>query len=333
MDCRSVRKLLPAYLESDVTSGEKSQIDTHLASCAACSSAVDDLRKTVAHVRNLEEIEPPPWMAQKIMARIREEAPAAKKGLFERIFGAWPMKMPVGALATILIAVCTVYVYKAIQPDVTLEVRKEAPSVSAPAQIEKQAAPPGAPHQEKKAEERFRERPRESAKAARPSPTSREDALRGEPESVIPSPAVPAASKHEAEEPTVRRRADRAEEAAIRERFSAKSDDQEFVRAERTFKKAAAPAPAATAGKESLFILRAADPAAAIADVRGEIGRAGGLLAEQKGNTIIAELPVERVQDFISRLRAIGSVEGRPYVAEGGKVRLIIRIEPRGTAE
>jgi hypothetical protein len=327
MDCRSVRKLLPAYLESDVTSGEKSGIDAHLASCAACSSAADDLRKTVAHVRNLEQVEPPPWMTQKIMARIREEAPAAKKSLFERIFGAWPMKMPVGALATILIAVCTVYVYKAIQPDVTLEVRKEAPSVSAPAQIEKPYAQPPASHQEKKATERLRERPRESAKAARPSAT------RSGQDAVMPVPAAPAVPARPEADESMARRADRAEEAAVRERFSAKSNDQEFVRAERAFKKAEAPAPAGAAGKEPLFILRAADPAAAIADVRGEIGRAGGLLAEQKGNTLVAELPVERVQDFISRLRAIGAVEDRPYVAEGGKVRLRIRIEPRGTAE
>ncbi len=116
MECGDIRQRLSAYLDGIASSEEKKAIEDHLPSCQACSAAFRDLRRTGELVRGLEEVEPPPWMTQKVLARIRREQDA-RKSLFEKLFFPLRIKIPIQAMATVLIAVLAIYVFKAGEPE------------------------------------------------------------------------------------------------------------------------------------------------------------------------------------------------------------------------
>ena len=115
MDCKHIRERLPAYREEDVGSEEKRAIGQHLSSCQQCSRALDDLKKAEELVKRLPEVEPPAWMTQKVMARVRAEE-EKKKGILQQLFFPLRIKIPMEVFATVLIAVAAIYVFKAVEP-------------------------------------------------------------------------------------------------------------------------------------------------------------------------------------------------------------------------
>lgn len=129
MECSDIQEKLSAYLEDIIPSEEKVVIDEHLKACQKCNESLADLKKTLEYVQNLQEIEPPPWLTQKVMASVRLEA-EAKRGIFHRLFHPLHIKLPIEALATILIAVATIYVFKTTQPE--MKRAKEPPAEAIP---------------------------------------------------------------------------------------------------------------------------------------------------------------------------------------------------------
>jgi hypothetical protein len=119
MDCGDIQERLSAYIEGIISSEEKTLIEGHLKSCQKCSESLADLRKTMEYVKNLEEIEPPAWLTQKVMARVRSEV-KPKKGIFQKLFYPLYIKISLEAAAVILIAVTAIYIFKPIQTEVKL---------------------------------------------------------------------------------------------------------------------------------------------------------------------------------------------------------------------
>lgn len=142
MECKSIQKKLSAYIDDILSPQEKMMVDEHLRTCPACASALSDLKKTVGLIKNLEEVEPPAWMTQKIMARIRAEA-QPKKGLLQRLFYPLYIKLPVGAIATVVVALTTLYVFRTIEPEVKLA--KAPTEETAPQVPSKYVTPPTTP--------------------------------------------------------------------------------------------------------------------------------------------------------------------------------------------
>lgn len=124
MECSDIQEKLSAYLEGSVPSEEKVFIDEHIKECQQCNESLADLKKTLEYVQGLEEIEPPSWLTQKVMTSVRLEA-EARRGMFQRLFHPLHIKLPIEALATILVAVATIYLFKAIQPE--MDRAKEPP--------------------------------------------------------------------------------------------------------------------------------------------------------------------------------------------------------------
>ncbi|UCF86963.1 MAG: DUF2275 domain-containing protein [Nitrospiraceae bacterium] len=124
MECRSIGEKLSAYIEDHLSSEEKLQIKEHLETCRHCRISLNDLKKTMEYTRGLEEMEPPAWLAQKVMNKIREEA-GQKKGFLRRFFFPFHIKVPLEVAAMIAIVVVAVYVYKTLQPG---EMLKEIPA-------------------------------------------------------------------------------------------------------------------------------------------------------------------------------------------------------------
>ncbi len=157
MECSNIQEKLSAYIENIISYEEKLLIEEHLKSCQKCSKSLSELRKTVKYVQSLEEIEPPQWLTQKIMARIRSEVVATrfraepKKGVFQKLFYPLHIKLPIEAFATIAIVITAVYIFKTIQPEMKVvqaptgsenviakdEVRKQSQQLRAGATIPK----------------------------------------------------------------------------------------------------------------------------------------------------------------------------------------------------
>jgi len=116
MECKTIREKLSAFCEGTVSPEEKGLIGEHLSGCPSCSMVLRDLEKTEVLVKGLEQVEPPPWLKQKVMTRIRTEE-EAKKNILQKLFYPLHVKIPIEALATVLIAVVAIYMFRAIEPE------------------------------------------------------------------------------------------------------------------------------------------------------------------------------------------------------------------------
>jgi hypothetical protein len=116
MECRNVEQMLTAYSEKAVTPEQARLIRQHLSSCTKCRESLEDLEKAGELVRNLEEVEPPPWLTQKIMARVRDES-GQKISLWRRFFYPLHIKLPIEVFATILVVGLVTYIYQVNQQE------------------------------------------------------------------------------------------------------------------------------------------------------------------------------------------------------------------------
>ena len=47
LNCRELVELVTAYLEGDLSSGERKRFDEHLAACDGCTTYVEQMRRTI----------------------------------------------------------------------------------------------------------------------------------------------------------------------------------------------------------------------------------------------------------------------------------------------
>ena len=116
---------MPAYLEGLLSPEDKALLEEHLASCRQCSNALEALKKTGKLLRDIEEVEPPPWFTQRIMSRVRGEA-KQETGIIRKLFYPLHIKIPVQALATVLIAVLAFQIYRVGEPEMKVVVAPPA---------------------------------------------------------------------------------------------------------------------------------------------------------------------------------------------------------------
>jgi len=114
MDHNDARHKLSDYIDNAVMEHERIAIEEHLKTCAICADALVELRKTIDQLKQIEEVETPPWMTMKIMAQVR--ADTKKKTWAERLFQPLQIKLPIQAIAVVFLAIGAFYMYKNIQP-------------------------------------------------------------------------------------------------------------------------------------------------------------------------------------------------------------------------
>ena len=71
---REVLERMSASLDQILPPEEQARLDAHLAECPECRGAWAELQWTHRQIKAVETVEPPPWLAAKIMARVRAEA-------------------------------------------------------------------------------------------------------------------------------------------------------------------------------------------------------------------------------------------------------------------
>ncbi|MBT0654738.1 DUF2275 domain-containing protein [Geomobilimonas luticola] len=147
MEHTEIRRRLSDYLDNVVSAKEKSEIEAHLATCGNCRGALADLERTVAHLKSLPEVEPPPWMTAKIMARVKGGV-EPKPALWKRLFFPLHVKLPLEAVAIVFLCITGYYLARTTAPQVPLTdtpaiIREEAPQLPpGPPPKQQPSAPP-----------------------------------------------------------------------------------------------------------------------------------------------------------------------------------------------
>ncbi len=104
MRCEEIKNLLSDYLENDIDLKTKKLMDEHLAICANCAKELQVLKEIVSGLKEIPEVEPPPYFLEAIRARMQEPSALAK--FLRRLFVPFYIKVPIQALtfiATVII--------------------------------------------------------------------------------------------------------------------------------------------------------------------------------------------------------------------------------------
>jgi hypothetical protein len=366
-ECKQIQEMLPAFSEGMLSPDEKGLLLEHLAKCRHCSAALEELKKTVQLVQGLDEVEPPPWFTLEIMSRVREEAEQKKRGLFARLFYPLHVKVPIQALASVLIVVMALYVYRSVDPQMKVaqapsEVARQdlaLPKNETHQQYDKAGA--GAPSPEKKsvpderrdkAADRIAAVPRtEAPKAVEKEEAPPQASLAAESARADKREAVAdrqpqemraaAPSPGQKEAPHVQAQAQKAPSPVLAQR---EAESTVLTGAQGKMKEArdsAVPQAAREANQlmakkvESPdFTLRVSDVAATAAEIKSLLSQLGarGIAAESlnSATVITAELTGQNVEELFRKLRGLGQVEEKgshPAATDG---LIAIRIEVFG---
>ncbi|MDD5491303.1 MAG: zf-HC2 domain-containing protein [bacterium] len=95
---KHTKELLSVYLDQMCSDEEKQIVESHLVECAECRQELEDLRKTVALVTSLKEIEPPENMWAAVEQKIHKKS-------FWEIFSWRPVPVAVATVTILLLAV------------------------------------------------------------------------------------------------------------------------------------------------------------------------------------------------------------------------------------
>jgi anti-sigma factor RsiW len=353
MTCKEIEDLLPGMIDGALSETDKKHVEAHLEKCASCRKAFADLRVSDDRVRSLEEVEPPPWLKTRVMARVREEA-GQKEGILRKLFFPLHVKIPIQALATVLIAVFAWNVYKTGEPEFrqitpSSKAVQEDPQAKAhpepgpAAGIAKRDESPAA--REKKA---FAPPPAQQKELApQGAATVREETAADAEKPVERSGAARRAAEHPKDEDIWRDTgaarpggADRVLEAPARDQ------KQKAVKApvgavakdagKQEARPAAAPAMSAavSARPELEMILSARDPGAAANEVVAVLKQVGAQTVERQIREervyLTARIKTERLEALREKLVSIGPAQESIHVAPrpGGSLTITIEIRP-----
>jgi hypothetical protein len=350
MTCKEIEDLLPGMIDGALPDTEKKRIEKHLESCVSCRKTLADLRLSDERVKRLEEVEPPPWLKTRIMAQVREEA-RRKKGILQTLFFPLHVKVPIQALATILIAFVAWNVYKTGEP----EFRQVAPSSKAVREAPQAEAPPGPAPAAGPAKRSESPAAREKTTFAPPPGPGKEPSPRG---AAIVREETAADAEKPVEHVRAAKRAvegpkdedasagvarpgvaDRVMETQARDRKQKAVKTPAGAVAKEAVKQEARPAappmmPAAVSPRPDLEItLRVTDPPAVAARAEAVLGRlhAQNVKRQTRGELVIltATVKPENLDHLREKLKSIGPIRENAIVAPTPGAPLAIRLEIR----
>lgn len=328
MECHTIQEKLSAYIDEILSPQEKVTVDEHLKSCGECATALADLKKTVERVKTLECLEPPVWMTQKIMARVRAEV-QPRKTFFQRAFYPLSIKLPVGAIATIAIALTTLYIFRTTEPDIKLAKAPTEEAASQPSLREGQSL----------------QKEAEAEKALPKSPQGRYDAKNIAPskqaEQPVPSKKPePVRDRLEAPKgPEPMKQAELSQEQIATAPASGKDVSTPSVGAftkEEARRESAPAVPRMKAKAEEKeegmrITVHVKDVGFAQKEVERHISELGGKIAKKESYEnkyiLTAEIDSEKLKGFFERLKSVGQMKEKDIDFEGAKGEVEIRIE------
>lgn len=343
MNHNDIRHMLSEYLDDAVSPADQAAIEEHLKSCELCTTALKELRQAVSHIRSVEEIDPPAWMTQKIMAKVRIEA--EKRSWFQRLFVPLHIKLPLEAIGVLFIAVTALFIYQNTQPSLKTSrpLQEQSPGKGQPPVFAKQdelksAAPslrsrelpqsPGYKALDMKQAYEKPPQPTLESRAAAPAPSRSEPAEQ-------PAATGDAAEKKACTADAENDRGFLSKEEAGREMMLERSTSSTGAAPEATVK--AKPFVAPIAGALSAdkavpaIIIQVMDMEAAAKEVEKAIARVSGTIVrrESPGAKMIflVTIKAERAGELKNRLKLIGEMKEQPGELGAQQEPVGLRIE------
>lgn len=320
MTCQEIQNLLPAYREDILSLNEKSAIETHLSSCSRCRQSMADLKETAHLLKTLEEVEPPPFFEQRIMTQVREEA-GRRRGILQKFFFPLHIKIPIQAVASVLIAVLAVTIYQNIEPEMKRVSPLTAP-ISEPAKGQKTVVPPSAPKSSPPVTP-FRQAPAGSL-------------LKKSQQPFAPAPPAAVSQRDDRTADLIR---PRQEEKPAGEKAGAPilalKDKEDSPVEKPALSQNQQRVEAAVAAKKGTILdltIQVRDTNLAVREIEDRLGQSGARIIEkrhQEGRGFLkAELVSEKIPLFLDRLKAVGHVlpDKKPLDVQEGKVTVSIQI-------
>lgn len=324
-DHEDIRKLLSAYCSRDLDSARTARVAQHLDTCAACRSELADLKAALRLIRTSPEVEPPPWLAARVMARLKEQQ-AQQRSWLQRLFFPLHVKLPLEAMALLMICVTGYYLSRSVQTELKQPAERQLRDIPAqPLPIQEQygsgrRGPPSA----------LRPQPNPSPPVI---PKAAEQPVARPPQAVplAPAPHVPAPPAPK-EEPSAPAAGNGIE--AMKAEPAADSYDRHREIVSETKRKAAkgalrneaeslsaAPPSRAAVAPSGLFLpqitvqLDMTDPSAAPGAIREALISAGGTITDEselQRHRIKARIPAARMGELLGRLEQLARIRERP---------------------
>ena len=86
MNCGQVRRLLPSFLDEELSGRVRESVASHLASCPACRNELDGLKVDIDLLEKAARPQVTPFLVTRVMAEIRERERPVPHG-FRRLVG------------------------------------------------------------------------------------------------------------------------------------------------------------------------------------------------------------------------------------------------------
>lgn len=308
MECNKIRERLSLYLDGLASADERRLIEEHLHSCLRCIGHLADLKRTIGHVHELEDIDPPAWLTQKVMMKIKSE-PGHGKGILNRLFYPLHVKLPIEIAAAVVIALTTFYIFKAAPPEMKLA---EAPSDKVmPAVLEEKKQS----QQEVKDREHSGKKPGTSAvtedKSA-PAEPAEQPVLKKKAETIERSAAAP-----ETPTPVLKDEKDAPQTGGVRQETAPERP------AFKSFEERRRNVVSLTVNVRDSRIA-AKEIGTAIIQLGGKIIRTDSLDGR---NVTLAELDYKRIRELFQRMEMLGDIKEDTAVYGGMTGNARIRIE------
>ena len=86
MNCGQVKRLLPPFLDEELSGGVREQVTSHLASCPACRTELEALKVDMGLLEQVSTPEVTPFLVTRVMAEVRQQSRSVPRG-FGRLVG------------------------------------------------------------------------------------------------------------------------------------------------------------------------------------------------------------------------------------------------------
>jgi len=99
MNCRQVKRLLPPYLDEELSGRVRDGVSAHLASCPACRAELEALKADIGLLELAGTPEVTPFLATRVMAEIRQRQSVPARRAFRP---GWVLSMAAGVILVAL---------------------------------------------------------------------------------------------------------------------------------------------------------------------------------------------------------------------------------------
>jgi len=106
-DCEHIREMMEAYLDRELSAGERSSLEAHIAVCDACRVVLEKEKSLLNALHAVATVPAPEALRTRVMARLRAEMPVLRKspaaGFLQSIFASRGLNYAYTAALTILV--------------------------------------------------------------------------------------------------------------------------------------------------------------------------------------------------------------------------------------